>query len=131
MRFSLHLFEFARWVTVLAAGMGSIVGCASHQFVTQRIPDRMKAHADAYRHVGILSLALSRQALTDSSLTTNELERLSRRQGTNLLLALTQAFNHKGCQVTRAGHPLCTAEDWDALAQFAQWWHHYASRSEG
>jgi hypothetical protein len=115
MRSSRHWFEFTRYLAVLAAAAGSVVGCASNRFVSESIPDRMKAHADAYRHVGILSLALTSQAITDTSLTTNDLELLSRRLGTNLLNALTQAFSDKGYQVTRACNPLCTAEDWEEL----------------
>ena len=115
MRGSRHWFEFTLFVAVLAAAAGSIAGCASNQFVRESIPDRMKAHPDAYRHVGILSLALRSQAITDSSLTTNDLKLLSRRLGTNLLNALTLAFSDKGYQVTLACNPLCTHDDWEEL----------------
>jgi len=115
MRSSRHSFGFTRYVAVLAAAAGSIVGCASNQFVGESVPNRMKAHPDAYRHVGILSLALSSQSMTDSSLTTNDLNLLSRHLGTNLLNAITRAFTDKGYQITRACDPLCTAEDWEEL----------------
>ena len=102
-------------MAVLAATAGLVAGCASNQVVRESTSDRMKARPDAYRQVGILSLALSTQATTDSSLTTNDLKLLNRRLGTNLLNALTLAFSDKGYQVTRACNPLCTTEDWEEL----------------
>jgi len=93
----------------------SLMGCASKQFVMESIPARMKAQPDAYRHVGILSVALTSRATADRSLTTNDLTVLSRRLGTNFLSALTGALGDKGYQVTHSCNPLCTAEDWEEL----------------
>lgn len=115
MRISRLRFEFARPVAMLGAATGLIAGCASSQFVNESIPTRMKAHPDVYRRVGILSVAMTTRAITDSSLTTNDLTRVSRRLGTNLLEALTQAFADKGYRVTDTANPLCTVEDWDGI----------------
>jgi hypothetical protein len=115
MRALRHWFELARHAPLLVATAGLITGCATNQFVSDSIPQRMRARPDGYRDVGILSLALTSWAITDSSLTTNDLTQLSRRLGTNLLKALSEAFADKGYQVTQACNPLCTAEDWADL----------------
>lgn len=115
MRALKHRFELARHAPLLAATAGLITGCATNQFVSESIPQRMRAQPDAYRNVGILSLALTSRAIMDSSLTTNDLTQLSRRLGTHLLKALSEAFADKGYQVTQACNPLCTADDWADL----------------
>src|ERR1051326_1369063 len=117
MRALKHRFELARHAPLLAATAGLITGFATNQFVSESIPQRMRAQPDAYRNVGILSLTLTSRAIMDSSLTTNDLTQLSRRLGTRLLKALSEAFADKGYQVTQACNPLCTAEDWTDLDQ--------------
>lgn len=114
MKIFAHWFRPAFYGTMLAAG-GSLGGCASKPFLMESIPARMKAHPDAYRHVGILSLALTTRAITDNTLTTNDLTQLSRQLGTDLLNALTRTLGDKGYRVTHTSTPLCTTEDWEEL----------------
>lgn len=115
MRTSTHWLRFAWYGTLLAAAAGCLSGCASKPFVMDSIPARMKANPDSYRHVRILSLALTSRVVTDSNLTTNDLVLLSRSLGTNLLNGLTRVLGDKGYQVTHTCNPLCTAEDWEEL----------------
>jgi hypothetical protein len=115
MRSLKHWFELGRYVPLLAATAGLITGCATNQFVSESIPQRMRAQPDAYRRIGILSFSLTSRAITDGSLTTNDLRVLSRRLGSNFVSALTEAFEDKGYQLARACEPLCTAEDWEEL----------------
>jgi hypothetical protein len=110
-------FDWPRHLSALAAAAVSIAGCATKPFVAESIPARMKAEPEAYRRVGILSLSLTSQAATDSSLTTNDLKVLNRRVGTNLLDTVTRVLSDKGYRVTCVSLPLCTAEDWEALDQ--------------
>jgi hypothetical protein len=108
-------FDFVRSLAKLVAAAVLLQGCASKPYVMETIPTRMRANPEDYRRVGILSLSLTSQATTDSSLTTNDLKGLNRRLGTNLLDAVTRVLADKGYQVIHDCHPLCAVEDWEAL----------------
>src|ERR1044071_8239385 len=85
------------WFFVLCcAGATLLGGCASDPFLAQTIKMRMETKPEDYRRVEILPIWLAGHARTDASLTTNDINMISRQVGTNLLTALRMALVDKG-----------------------------------
>src|ERR1051325_290486 len=87
------------WVVLCCAGATLLGGCASDPFLARTVKVRMETQPEDYRRVEILPIWLAGQAKTDASLTTNDINIISRQVGTNLLTALRLALLDKGYEV--------------------------------
>lgn len=90
-------------------------GCASAPAVAKVTRDRMLAHPDDYRRVEVLPIWFKGSAITDGSLSTNDLKVLNYQAGTNLLNALARVFSEKGYDVVEPGSVLCDPAELDAF----------------
>jgi len=100
---------------MIVAAMAFIAGCATEPTATERIRDRMAAQSDQYRRVEVLPVWFKGFAVTDASLTTNDLKALNRQIGTNLLTALARVLAEKGYEVVQTSPVLCEEADLDTF----------------